>query len=182
MVQRLRELREQMGISQEKLAVLTGLTARRIYSYERESTEPDIETLALLASFFGVTIDYLVGREESYCDKEKDSSLDLTKFGPHIEQYRNEKAMTRSELAEKVGITTAYLAVIESGAKIPRLETCIKILNALNASADAAFMDCLNGAAPKRANMIQSQISRLAPEKQRFILNILEAMVDAIDA
>ena len=64
MVKNLRMLRENMGLSQEKLAVLTGLTARRVFSYEREPNEPDIETLALLADFFGVTIDFLVGHTE----------------------------------------------------------------------------------------------------------------------
>lgn len=181
MVKNLRALRENMGISQEKLAALTGLTARRIYSYERESNEPDIDTLVLLSGFFGVTIDYLVGRDTHYYDKEDPSPLNLSEFGSNVEQFRIEKNITRRELAEEVGITTAYLSVIESGAKIPKLETCIKILNALDASADAAFMKCLIGATPKRSNMIQCQIAKLTPEKQRFILNLLQAMVDSID-
>jgi len=53
MVKNLKMLRENWKLSQEKLASLTGLTARRIFSYEQEPTEPDIETLALLADFLG---------------------------------------------------------------------------------------------------------------------------------
>lgn len=181
MVKNLRILRESMGLSQEKLAELTGLTARRIYSYERESNEPDIGTLVLLSSFFGVTVDYLVGKDSKFYDKESLASFDLSKFGHRIKQFREGKEISRTQLADQVGITTAYLSVIESGAKIPKLETCIKLLNALNISADAAFMDCLNGSVSKKCTMLQTQIGKLSPEKQRFIVNILQSMVDAIE-
>lgn len=180
MVKNLRTLRENMGLSQEKLASLTGLTARRIYSYERENNEPDINTLALLADFFGVSIDHLVGRESHFYDNETPSKLDLSKFGIRIKQFREEKGLSRKALADMVGITTAYLSVIENGAKIPKLETCVKLLNAMDISADAAFMDCLNGSVPKKCNMVQAQICQLTPDKQRFIMNLLQSMVDAI--
>ena len=180
MVKNLRILRESMGLSQEKLASLTGLTARRIFSYERESNEPDIETLALLADFFGVTIDFLVGRTDCENESGKDGSLNLTRFGVRVRQFRESKGIERSELARRVGITSAYLGLIENGGKIPKLETCLKILNALELSADAAFMDNLDAAVPHKASFLQSQIAALPPEKQRFVLNILESMIAAM--
>lgn len=180
MVKNLRMLRENMGLSQEKLASLTGLTARRVFSYERESNEPDIETLALLADFFGVTIDFLVGHTEDENECGPNGSLNLTRFGVRIRQFRESKDMERPELAKRVGVTSAYLGLIENGGKIPKLETCLKILNALGMSADAAFMDNLDAAVPQKANLLQSKIAALPPEKQRFILNLLESMIEAI--
>ena len=180
MVKNLRMLRENMGLSQEKLASLTGLTARRVFSYERESNEPDIETLALLADFFGVTIDFLVGHTEDENECGPSSSLNLTRFGVRIRQFRESKDMERPELAKRVGVTSAYLGLIENGGKIPKLETCLKILNALGMSADAAFMDNLDAAVPQKANLLQSKIAALPPEKQRFILNLLESMIESI--
>lgn len=180
MVKNLRILRESMKLSQEKLASLTGLTARRIFSYEREPNEPDIETLALLADFFGVTIDFLVGHTEDENECAPNNSLNLTRFGVRIRQFRESKGIERPELAKRVGVTSAYLGLIENGGKIPKLETCLKILNALELSADMAFMDSLDAAVPKRATLLQSQIAALRPEKQRFILNLLESMIDAV--
>lgn len=180
MVKNLRMLRESMGLSQEKLASLTGLTSRRIFSYERESNEPDIETLALLADFFGVSIDFLVGRTSDKSGSNKSSSLNLTKFGVRIRQFRESRGIERSELAKRVGVSSAYLGLIENGGKIPKLQTCLKILNALELSADAVFMDSLDAAVPQKATFLQSQIAALPLEKQRFVLNLLESMVNAI--
>ena len=180
MVKNLRMLRESRKLSQEKLAALTGLTARRVFSYEPETTEPDIETLALLADFFGVTIDFLVGRVSSEAATSPKSALQLSKFGERVRKFREEKGMERAALAKCVGVTSAYLGLIENGGKIPKLETCLKILNALGMSADAAFMDNLDAAAPRKASMLQCQIAALPPVKQRLVLNLLESMIQAV--
>ncbi len=117
MVKNLRMLRENMGLSQEKLAVLTGLTARRVFSYEREPNEPDIETLALLADFFGVTIDFLVGHTEDEAECAPSNSLNLTRFGVRIRQFRESKSMERPELAKRVGVTSAYLGLMKTAGR-----------------------------------------------------------------
>ena len=65
MVKNLRSLRESRGLSQEKLAELTGISKARIYTYETKTREPDIEGLIVLSDFFDVTIDYLVGRTDN---------------------------------------------------------------------------------------------------------------------
>ena len=41
-------------------------------------------------------------------------------------------------------------------------------------------MDNLDAAVPQKANLLQSKIAALPPEKQRFILNLLESMIEAI--
>lgn len=148
MVQNLKMLRERLGLSQEKLAQMTGLTGRRIFSYEKEPIEPDIQTLSILADFFGVSIDFLVGRVDETSQKQHTVNLNLSKLGAQIKAARIRKGYSRKILADRVGITSPYLAVIENGEKAPKLDTCVKILNALDLSADEALMDSLNGAAP----------------------------------
>ena len=63
MVKNLRKLREELGLTQQRLAELTGISKSRIYSYESLDREPDIAGLITLADFFSVSIDYLVGKE-----------------------------------------------------------------------------------------------------------------------
>lgn len=66
---RLRQLREGLGLVLQDVADLFG-TSRNVPSqWEGGSREPSYEHLLLLADFFGVTVDWLLGREAA----EKDS-------------------------------------------------------------------------------------------------------------
>ena len=62
MQNRIRDLREDRDMRQSDLAEVTGIDQRTISNYETGKTSPDAEALIILADFFDVTIDYLVGR------------------------------------------------------------------------------------------------------------------------
>lgn len=61
--QRLCELRRSRGLTQEDLARELHLSQSTISYYELDRKTPPPSTLAKLASFFGVSVDYLLGRE-----------------------------------------------------------------------------------------------------------------------
>ena len=67
----LRKLRDQKGISQAELARFLGVARSTVCQYEAERREPDNETLSKLADYFGVTVDYLLGRESGQPPKSK---------------------------------------------------------------------------------------------------------------
>jgi transcriptional regulator with XRE-family HTH domain len=61
--ERLKQLRNSRNLSQDALAKKIG-TAQQTYGHwETGRTEPDHATLIRIADFFGVSIDYLLGRE-----------------------------------------------------------------------------------------------------------------------
>lgn len=62
---RIRILRLEKGLSQEQLARQFNLSQQTISSYENCTREPDNETLMLLASFFKVSVDYLLGQSNT---------------------------------------------------------------------------------------------------------------------
>lgn len=62
---RLKELRNARGITQQQLADWTGLSRTRIGNYERGIREPDIVTQEILADFFNVRLDYLMDRKKA---------------------------------------------------------------------------------------------------------------------
>lgn len=64
---KLRELREQKGVTQKEVANAIGCTATVYSRYEREDREPDISTLCSLADYFEVSTDILIG----YIKKQK---------------------------------------------------------------------------------------------------------------
>ena len=61
--QRLQTLREKKRISRIVLSELCGLHPDAVRRYERGDCKPDMDSLIAIAEFFGVTIDFLVGRE-----------------------------------------------------------------------------------------------------------------------
>jgi transcriptional regulator with XRE-family HTH domain len=63
--QRLYELREAAGLTQAQVAAKLGISHRAYAFWEREPTAVRAEQLATLAEMFGVTADFLVGRQSS---------------------------------------------------------------------------------------------------------------------
>lgn len=66
MIKRLKDLRIERNLTQEKLAHHFGLTYSNIGEWERGRSEPSIEMIIKLADFFGCTVDYLLGREDDF--------------------------------------------------------------------------------------------------------------------
>lgn len=63
--QRLRQLRQTSGLTQEQVAVQIGLTRQALSSYESGRTRPDIETLMKLAEIYGTDLEgILYGNEK----------------------------------------------------------------------------------------------------------------------
>ena len=58
--QRLRQLRQASGLTQEQVAGQIGLTRQALSSYESGRTRPDIETLMYLAEIYGTDLDGLL--------------------------------------------------------------------------------------------------------------------------
>lgn len=58
---KLRELREQKGVTQKEVASAVGCTPTVYSRYEREEREPDLSTLCSLADYFEVSTDTLIG-------------------------------------------------------------------------------------------------------------------------
>lgn len=60
---RLKELREERGLSQMMLAKVTGISQSSIARWELEKADPTATSLIVLAKFFNETVDYLLGLE-----------------------------------------------------------------------------------------------------------------------
>lgn len=58
----LKSLRLSQGLTQDELAKHLKISRSAIGMYEKGAREPDYETLEIIADFFNVDIDYLLGR------------------------------------------------------------------------------------------------------------------------
>ena len=63
MKERLRQLREEKGITQKEVARAIGVTSSDYANYEQGIREPSIDILINLCKFFNVSADFLIGLE-----------------------------------------------------------------------------------------------------------------------
>ncbi len=61
---RIKELRHLVGITQRQLSITTGIQQANICRWEKGLNRPNIMDCWRLADYFGVSLDYLVGRRE----------------------------------------------------------------------------------------------------------------------
>lgn len=62
--ERLLALRNEKGLKQEEAAREMGVAYRSYRRHEVGEREPDASTLVLMADFYDITVDYLVGRTD----------------------------------------------------------------------------------------------------------------------
>ena len=62
--ERLRELMKEQGLNQVKLAERVGVKQNTISAWLLKKKEPSLTSLWLVADYFGVDVDYLIGRKD----------------------------------------------------------------------------------------------------------------------
>ena len=66
---KLKKARKDKQMNQIEVSVETGIPRGTLANYETGRTEPDIETLGILADFYNVSIDWLLGTKGGRKDK-----------------------------------------------------------------------------------------------------------------
>lgn len=62
--ERLKELRLEKGLSQAQLSKATGISQVAITYWENQQRVPNANAIIILARYFGVSTDYLLGEED----------------------------------------------------------------------------------------------------------------------
>ena len=78
MLENLRKLRTEAGVTQKQLADAISVSQQSINKYENHNIEPDIRTMILIADFFHTSVDYLIGHgvQSSELSTEEHHMLD----------------------------------------------------------------------------------------------------------
>ena len=97
--------------------------------------------------------------------------MQLDTIGKNIRKYRQE------DLAERARLTTNSIRMVERGEKIPSLETFIKILNALEVSADMILADVLDTGYTVKNSILNEKLAKLAPEDRSKIYEVIDNLL-----
>ncbi|WPK12291.1 helix-turn-helix transcriptional regulator [Lysinibacillus louembei] len=77
--ERLKKLRKSKNLSQYELADRLGFSRGKLANYEQGTREPDFSTLELIAKFFDVSTDYLLGVGSSKTEYDNKAEKDIAK-------------------------------------------------------------------------------------------------------
>lgn len=81
---RLRELRKESKLSQEKLGNILGVSKVSVCGYENGNRVPSLEILNKMLDFFGISADYLLGRELNVVCEDNNMSICLSSMDIEI--------------------------------------------------------------------------------------------------
>ncbi len=104
--------------------------------------------------------------------------MDMIAIGSRIKEAREQAHLTQEELAEIVDISPTHMSVIERGVKTPKLDTFVKIANALHLSADALLQDVVTPVTDSIIAELSVRIGRLPHKEQDRILNAIRALTE----
>ena len=104
--------------------------------------------------------------------------MERAALGKRIRESRITKSYTQQDLAVKADIGTVYLSEIERGVKMPSLNIFIKIIDALDASADYILRDEISSGKEYIRMEIAEKLLALTPHQRETATDILNAYLD----
>ncbi len=132
-------LRNEKGLNQRDFAKLLGVSNGAIGMWETGKRQPDLDTIRKIASFFNVTVDYLIGNHHSsidYANYQMDTPEFVLDFKMRIRDLMAEQKMSEDEFAKRTGFHSEEKDAYLYGNRMPSIEDLIKIAGALNVSTD----------------------------------------------
>lgn len=98
-------------------------------------------------------------------------------IGKNIRRFRTEKKMRQEDLAERAGLSTNYIGMVERGEKIPSLESSIGIVNALGVSADMILADVLDTGYEIKHSLLNDKLKSLSKHDRERIYAVIDTMI-----
>ncbi|MBE6903548.1 MAG: helix-turn-helix transcriptional regulator [Ruminococcaceae bacterium] len=101
--------------------------------------------------------------------------MDKKALGSKLREARKSKGYTQEVLAEKADIGVMYLGEIERGIKMPSMNIFIKLIEALDISADYVLRDELSSGKEYVFDEITNKLAGLTPQQRKTAADILDA-------
>lgn len=88
---KIKQLRQQKNLSQKEFGKIFSVAESTIGMYERGERKPDYDMLLAIATYFGVTTDYLLGNSDSAEQPNSDDEeFERFKNNPELERWYKE--------------------------------------------------------------------------------------------
>lgn len=105
--------------------------------------------------------------------------MNLKAIGGRIKAAREKKGLTQESLSEIVDLSPMHMSVIERGVKTTKLDTFIRIANALGVSADELLQDVVDHSTESISGELYNMIQELPRQEQQKLLYCIKAYIEA---
>ena len=133
---KLKSLRERLGLTQQEIADIIKINRVQYNQYENDYTTIPIKHLVNLSSFYQVSIDYLLGLNNTKNYKNSKPEINKTIAGDRLKAFRKENKLTQKKLADILNTTFSSIAWNEKGRNLIATPFLYTICKKYNISAD----------------------------------------------
>lgn len=181
---RLISLRKERGITQTNLAKVIQKKRSTVSGYECENKEPDLETICIMAKYFGVSADYMLGLSDRPNHTEDVFYNDTVNFKKHFynlpasmrpvvakcfdDFYRLLNRDMQLGIPERIAIYEELLRTVQS----LRAEIQHRIDATGGAVTDPVLLSDLMALQSQLKNEVTSQLDRLMQADMQIAFNV----------
>lgn len=112
--------------------------------------------------------------------RKKPVSFDATLFGKRVRAVRNERNLTREQLAEMCEISPVHLRNIESGNALPSMPIFMALSNVLKVSPNYLTQDFATCVSDNEHDRITQRILKATPKQAAIIDAMLAAALEQL--
>lgn len=103
--------------------------------------------------------------------------MDKVSLGNKLKEARQMKGFTQQELSRAADIGEMYLSELERGVKMPSMNVFIKLISALNISADYLLRDVTPAGKEYVFDELTQKLEGLTPQQRKTAADILDAYI-----
>lgn len=177
--ERIKELRQEAGLTQLQLGKEIGCSGQVISNIERGCSRPTAEALNIMAELFHVPSDYLLGNSDTKWIALNQNAL-TSNIGMHITELLHKENMTVESFASAAALSSGEAAAILAGSVTPNIDVLARISNILHTSTDF-----LIGATPyptvvgsEEEEDIVLYYRKMSKHGRRKLMGVLETLKD----
>lgn len=128
-------LRHNNGLLQKDIAKILNVKENTYSKREKCSSDIPLEKINILANYYDVNLDYLLGISNKIEHSEK-LKIDYKKICERLLELRKENHLTQAKLSDKIGFFQTTYSSFETGVRRPTTHKLLYIVNFYNASMD----------------------------------------------